>query len=64
MEDSNVKGLANHNDPESCVFDLWVQHWRKTKAKGDVIVVRSADDFVVGFQSFLLQLRSTSMVIY
>ncbi len=22
------------------VFDLWVQHWRKTKAKGDVIVVR------------------------
>jgi RNA-directed DNA polymerase len=31
-------------------FDLWVQHWRKTKAKGDVIVVRWADDFVVGFQ--------------
>src|SRR5213594_1130626 len=32
------------------VFDLWVQHWRKTKAQGDVIVVRWADDFVVGFQ--------------
>jgi RNA-directed DNA polymerase len=32
------------------VFDLWVQHWRKTKAKGDMIVVRWADDFVVGFQ--------------
>jgi RNA-directed DNA polymerase len=32
------------------VFDLWVHHWRKTKAKGDVIVVRWADDFVVGFQ--------------
>src|SRR6267143_4547974 len=32
------------------VFDLWVQHWRRTKAKGDVIVVRWADDFVVGFQ--------------
>ena len=32
------------------VFDLWVQHWRQTKAKGDVIVVRWADDFVVGFQ--------------
>jgi len=31
-------------------FDLWVQHWRKTKAKGDMIVVRWADDFVVGFQ--------------
>lgn len=32
------------------VFDLWVQHWRKTKATGDVIVVRWADDFVVGFE--------------
>jgi len=32
------------------VFDLWVQHWRKTKAKGEVIVARWADDFVVGFQ--------------
>ncbi|HVQ39198.1 MAG TPA: group II intron reverse transcriptase/maturase [Pyrinomonadaceae bacterium] len=32
------------------VFDLWVQHWRKTKARGDVIVVRWADDFVVGFE--------------
>src|SRR2546421_370984 len=32
------------------VFDLWVQHWRRTKAKGDLIVVRWADDFVVGFQ--------------
>lgn len=32
------------------VFDLWVQHWRKTTAKGDMIVVRWADDFVVGFE--------------
>jgi group II intron reverse transcriptase/maturase len=31
------------------VFDLWIQRWRK-QAKGDVIVVRYADDFVVGFQ--------------
>ena len=31
-------------------FDLWVQHWRKTQARGDVIVVRYADDFIVGFQ--------------
>lgn len=31
-------------------FDLWIEQWRKTKAKGDVIVVRFADDFVVGFQ--------------
>jgi hypothetical protein len=32
------------------VLDLWVHQWRKTKARGDVIVVRFADDFVVGFQ--------------
>ena len=32
------------------VFDLWIHHWRRTKARGDVIVVRWADDFVVGFQ--------------
>lgn len=31
------------------VFDLWIQAWRK-RATGDVIVVRYADDFVVGFQ--------------
>ena len=33
------------------VLDLWVHHWRKTQAHGDVIVVRWADDFVIGFQS-------------
>jgi RNA-directed DNA polymerase len=32
------------------VFDLWIQQWRKKRARGDVIVVRYADDFVVGFQ--------------
>ena len=32
------------------VFDLWVQRWRTTQAHGDVVVVRFADDFVVGFQ--------------
>jgi len=32
------------------VLDLWVKHWRKTRAKGDVIIVRYADDFVIGFQ--------------
>ncbi len=31
-------------------FDLWVQRWRKTHAHGDMIVVRYADDFIVGFQ--------------
>jgi RNA-directed DNA polymerase len=33
------------------VFDLWVQAWRRKQAKGDVIVVRFADDIVLGFQS-------------
>jgi RNA-directed DNA polymerase len=32
------------------VFDLWVQRWRRTQARGDLMVVRFADDFVVGFE--------------
>lgn len=32
------------------VFDLWIEDWRKRQATGDVIVVRYADDFVIGFQ--------------
>jgi RNA-directed DNA polymerase len=32
------------------VFDLWVQTWRRKRTHGDVIVVRFADDIVVGFQ--------------
>ena len=32
------------------VFDLWVQAWRRRQASGDMIVVRFADDIVVGFQ--------------
>ena len=32
------------------VFDLWVQWWRRTQARGDMIVVRYADDFILGFQ--------------
>ena len=45
------------------VFDLWVQRWRQKQARGDVIVVRFADDFVVGFEHrveaerFLTELR-------
>lgn len=31
-------------------LDLWVQQWRKRQARGAVIIVRYADDFVVGFQ--------------
>jgi hypothetical protein len=33
------------------VLDLWVQAWRKKVAHGDVIVVRYADDAVLGFQN-------------
>jgi len=32
------------------VFDLWVEAWRNKCAGGDVIVVRYADDSVLGFQ--------------
>lgn len=45
------------------VFDLWIQQWRKSKAQGEVVVVRFADDFVVGFERredaerFLSELR-------
>jgi RNA-directed DNA polymerase len=45
------------------VFDLWVHRWRRREARGDVIVVRFADDFVVGFEHrgdaerFLAELR-------
>jgi RNA-directed DNA polymerase len=44
-------------------FDLWAQRWRKTQAHGDLIVVRYADDIIVGFQHradaerFLAELR-------
>ena len=32
------------------VLDQWVTEWRKNKAIGEVIIVRYADDFVMGFQ--------------
>jgi group II intron reverse transcriptase/maturase len=32
------------------VFDCWVRQWRRRHARGDMIVTRFADDFVVGFQ--------------
>lgn len=31
-------------------FDLWAQQWRRRKARGAIIMVRYADDFVVGFE--------------
>ena len=45
------------------VFDLWAHRWRQRQAHGDVVVVRFADDFVVGFEhqddaeQFLAELR-------
>ena len=32
------------------VFDLWADQWRRRNARGDVVVVRFADDIVVGFE--------------
>jgi RNA-directed DNA polymerase len=31
-------------------FDLWAERWRRREATGDMIIVRYADDIVVGFQ--------------
>jgi group II intron reverse transcriptase/maturase len=45
------------------VFDLWAEQWRRKRAHGAVIVVRYADDFIVGFEhreeaeQFLTELR-------
>jgi group II intron reverse transcriptase/maturase len=45
------------------VLDVWVAQWRRSEARGDMIIVRYADDFVVGFQyrkeaqHFLKELR-------
>jgi RNA-directed DNA polymerase len=44
-------------------YDLWVNQWRRKTAKGDMIVVRYADDAVLGFEhraeaeAFLEELR-------
>ncbi len=46
------------------VFDLWADQWRRRHARGDVIIVRFADDYIVGFEHrgdaerFLVDLRS------
>jgi group II intron reverse transcriptase/maturase len=45
------------------VLDLWADWWRKRFARGDVIIVRFADDFIVGFEEredaerFLAEMR-------
>ncbi len=32
------------------VFDLWAKRWRRREARGDMIVVRYADDIIAGFE--------------
>jgi hypothetical protein len=32
------------------VFDLWAERWRRHEATGDMVIVRYADDIVVGFE--------------
>ena len=45
------------------VFDLWADQWRRRNARGDVVLTRFADDFLVGFEDredaerFLADLR-------
>lgn len=45
------------------VFDLWAEWWRRQPGRGDVVIVRFADDFIVGFEQehdahqFLTELR-------
>ena len=31
-------------------LDLWVEWWRRNRARGEVIIVRFADDFIAGFE--------------
>ena len=33
------------------VFDLWAERWRRQEAQGDMVIVRYADDVVVGFEN-------------
>ena len=32
------------------VFDLWAEQWRRQEGKGDMVIVRYADDIILGFQ--------------
>ena len=32
------------------VFDLWAERWRHREAVGNVIIVRYADDLIIGFE--------------
>src|SRR5882672_7234040 len=58
-EHGRKKGRPRAAVPRRCwlnvylhyVFDLWAQAWRRKQACGDMIIVRFADDIVVGFQT-------------
>ena len=43
-------GLPSSRLVSTNLFDLWVDVWRKKWAQGDVVVVRYADDIILGFQ--------------
>ena len=32
------------------VLDLWIQSWRSQHGRGDMVIVRYADDFIIGFE--------------
>lgn len=49
MQGGNVRPLLA-NIYLHYAFDLWVKQWRGRYARGDVIVVRYADDWIAGFQ--------------
>ena len=50
------------------MFDLWADQWRRRNARGDMILTRFADDYVVGFEHrddaerFLADLRDRSRI--
>lgn len=62
MEDGVVRGVTEGTPQGGIIspllaniflhyaLDLWVLRWRKTQARGEMYVVRYADDFVMGFQ--------------
>src|ERR1051325_400281 len=58
-----ARGLPSSRLVSTIPLDLWVDQWRGKQAKGDVIIVRYADDAVLGFERrdeaerFLVQLR-------
>jgi len=62
LEDGKVK-YAEQGSPQGAsmspllaniylhyVYDQWIQEWRKKQARGEVIIVRFADDTITGFQ--------------